>query len=198
MRRFSTTGSRVRRLVDGSKPDLRTEIFGQTWESPIFICSVLAVAARVPYRWRIGHSARRKAKQTQMILSTQTTFPIEDVNAAYGKPVVSALHHVALGRDQKLVKARYTRISGPGIHRGSAGRTQRGDASPYSATRHAQLRHLPRRRRTRNLRQRANQCTVIHTNGLALADPALTWSSVDRLEEIHPHENRPQRHRHHA
>ena len=29
---------RVRRLVDGSKPDLRTEVFGQLWDSPIFIC----------------------------------------------------------------------------------------------------------------------------------------------------------------
>jgi isopentenyl diphosphate isomerase/L-lactate dehydrogenase-like FMN-dependent dehydrogenase len=27
----------ARRLVDASKPDLRTELFGQTWESPIFI-----------------------------------------------------------------------------------------------------------------------------------------------------------------
>src|SRR5512141_1251279 len=29
---------RVHRLVDGSTPDLRTDIFGQTWETPIFIC----------------------------------------------------------------------------------------------------------------------------------------------------------------
>src|SRR6516225_1564225 len=29
---------RPRRLVDGSKPDLKTEIFGVTWETPIFLC----------------------------------------------------------------------------------------------------------------------------------------------------------------
>src|SRR5262249_12077093 len=29
---------RARRLVDVSKPDLKTEIFGTTWDMPIFIC----------------------------------------------------------------------------------------------------------------------------------------------------------------
>jgi len=31
---------RARRLVDVSKPDLRTEVFGVPWESPIFLCPV--------------------------------------------------------------------------------------------------------------------------------------------------------------
>ena len=31
---------RVRRLTDVSKPDLHTEVFGQTWDSPIFICGL--------------------------------------------------------------------------------------------------------------------------------------------------------------
>src|SRR3954471_6793636 len=31
---------RPRRLVDVSKPDLSTEVFGQRWETPLFICPV--------------------------------------------------------------------------------------------------------------------------------------------------------------
>src|SRR6476646_12197155 len=69
---------RVRRLVDGSKPDLRTDVFGQVWDSPIFICPCGSQRAFHPD----GELATARAannKQTQMILSTQTSIPIEDV-----------------------------------------------------------------------------------------------------------------------
>ena len=37
---FRHIGLKPRRLVDVSKPDLSTEIFGTRWETPLFICPV--------------------------------------------------------------------------------------------------------------------------------------------------------------
>src|SRR5215213_5961951 len=37
---FARFQLRPRRLVDVSKPDLRTEIFGSSWETPLFLCPV--------------------------------------------------------------------------------------------------------------------------------------------------------------
>jgi len=37
---FKRIELRPRRLIDVSKIDMRTEIFGTTWESPLFLCPV--------------------------------------------------------------------------------------------------------------------------------------------------------------
>src|SRR5689334_25110743 len=37
---FNRIGLKPRRLVDVSKPDLSTVVFGQKWETPLFICPV--------------------------------------------------------------------------------------------------------------------------------------------------------------
>ena len=177
---------RARRLVDVSTPDLRAEVFGQTWETPIFICPCGSQRA-FHADGELGTARAAKTKQTQMILSTQTSVPIEDVNIAYGKAgLVSALYHLALGRDRKAGQARRKlRISrswcSPWIGRPGATRKRK----PAFAAGHAQLRNLPRRRRTRNFQPAGKPMYAgIDTSGIALVDPALTWTAVDRLKKL--------------
>lgn len=76
---------RPRRLVDVSRVDMSTEVFGVRWPSPLFLCPVggqkmfhqsgeLAVA-------RAAHE-----KGVVPILSSATSYSVEDVAQAYGAP----------------------------------------------------------------------------------------------------------------
>src|SRR5580765_1908181 len=177
---------RARRLVDVSKPDLHTDIFGQTWESPIFICPCGSQRAFHPD----GELATARAannKQTQMILSTQTSIPIEDVNKAYGKPVWFQLYTTSRwDATEKLVKraedsgspvlvftidqqvGRNTETQArirPQDTRNCAGCHEGGGPATFS-------------------QQGKPMYAGIDTNGIALVDPALTWTSVDRLKKF--------------
>ncbi len=83
---FERLQIRSRRLVDVSTVDMRVELFGRTWETPI----ILAPAGSLNAFHANGEIvvARAAAKQkTLQILSTVTTCPIEDVNKARGEPV---------------------------------------------------------------------------------------------------------------
>jgi isopentenyl diphosphate isomerase/L-lactate dehydrogenase-like FMN-dependent dehydrogenase len=74
---------RPRRLVDVSKADMRIELFGSTWESPIFICPVGGQKAFHP-EGEVAVARAAKAKKVTQILSTQTSSSIEDVAKALG------------------------------------------------------------------------------------------------------------------
>src|SRR5579862_6087413 len=74
-----------RRLVDVSRTDLKTEVFGAPWETPIFLCPVGAQRAFHP-EGEIAVARAARAKKTTQILSTVTTSPVEDVAKALGAP----------------------------------------------------------------------------------------------------------------
>jgi isopentenyl diphosphate isomerase/L-lactate dehydrogenase-like FMN-dependent dehydrogenase len=74
---------RPRRLVDVSKTDLRVNVFGSTWDSPIFLCPVGSQRAFHAQ----GELATARASQSQkvmQILSTVTSVAVEDVAKARG------------------------------------------------------------------------------------------------------------------
>ena len=80
---FSRFKLRPRRLVDVSRVDMQTEIFGSMWDAPIFLCPIGGQ--------RMFHSdgeaavARASAaKRTVQILSTASSMPLEDVVKARG------------------------------------------------------------------------------------------------------------------
>ncbi len=74
---------RARRLVDVSKPDLRTEIFGVTWETPIFLCPVGGQKMFHP-DGEVAVARAAKAKKMTQILSTVSSSPVEQVGQALG------------------------------------------------------------------------------------------------------------------
>ena len=59
---FTHVRLKPRRLVDVSKPDLSTEVFGVRWETPLFICpSADSVRFTRKARWRPRAPRRRGA-----------------------------------------------------------------------------------------------------------------------------------------
>jgi 4-hydroxymandelate oxidase len=76
---------RPRRVVDVSgHADMRVELFGTTWETPIVLCPAgQQKAFNAEGEVAVARSAR--SHNTLQILSTATTSPIEDVAQAAGK-----------------------------------------------------------------------------------------------------------------
>lgn len=95
---------RPRRLVDVSKADLSVEIFGQPWETPIFLCPVGNQKAFHPdAELAVARAAR--TRKFNMILSGVTSNPVEDVSAQSGRAPWFQLYMPRKWADtEKLVK----------------------------------------------------------------------------------------------
>jgi isopentenyl diphosphate isomerase/L-lactate dehydrogenase-like FMN-dependent dehydrogenase len=177
---------RARRLVDVSKPDLHTDIFGQTWESPIFICPCGSQRAFHP-DGELATARAAKAKQTQMILSTQTSLPIEEVNKTYGKPVWFQLYTTSRwDATEKLVKRAEDSGSPVLVF-----------TIDQQAGRNTETQSRIRPQDTRNCgachegggpntfsQQGKPMYAGIETKGLDLVNATLTWAAVDRLKKF--------------
>src|ERR1700733_7056096 len=72
---------RPRQLVDVSKPDLRINLFGTEWESPIFLCPLGGQKMFHP-EGEVATARAARAKNALQILSTQTSASLEDVAKA--------------------------------------------------------------------------------------------------------------------
>ena len=76
---------RPRRLVDITKVDLRTELFGTVWETPIGLAPVGNQKAFHPEgELPVARAAREK--RALQILSTATNTSVEDISRALGRP----------------------------------------------------------------------------------------------------------------
>jgi 4-hydroxymandelate oxidase len=77
---------RPRRLVDVSKVDLKTDIFGAEWEAPIFL-SPVGGQKMFHSEGEVAVARAAKTKKTTQILSSATSTPVEDVAKALGSPL---------------------------------------------------------------------------------------------------------------
>jgi 4-hydroxymandelate oxidase len=71
---------RARRLVDISKVDTSVRLFGQAWETPIFMSPVGGHRTYNP-EGELATARAAKSKKHLQVLSTVTTTAVEDVNA---------------------------------------------------------------------------------------------------------------------
>ena len=95
---------RPRRLVDVSKVDTSVRLFGSAWETPIFLCPVSG-HRMYHAEGELATARAAKTKKHLQMLSTMTTTPVEDVNAARGEPVWFQLYHRNdWGQTRQLVK----------------------------------------------------------------------------------------------
>src|SRR6202790_3380561 len=77
---------RPRRLRDATKVDMRVELFGTVYDSPIFTCPTGGEKSfHADGELAVARAA--KARGTLQFLSTTTSTPVEDVNRALGRPV---------------------------------------------------------------------------------------------------------------
>src|SRR5262245_25836090 len=101
---FRHVGLKPRRLMDVSKPDLTTEVFGVRWEMPLFLCPVGGQRAfHADGEMATARAAR--AQRHTMILSNTTTYAVEDVAKTLGTPPWQQLYMPLKWEDtEKLVK----------------------------------------------------------------------------------------------
>ncbi|HTK35109.1 MAG TPA: alpha-hydroxy acid oxidase [Caulobacteraceae bacterium] len=93
-----------RRLVDVSKPDLSTEVYGAKWETPLFLCPVGGQRA-YHAEGELATARAAKARRHAMILSNATTYSVEDVAKTLGAPPWQQLYMPVVWADTvKLVK----------------------------------------------------------------------------------------------
>lgn len=88
---YERWGIRTRRLVDTSRLDMKTTLFGETWDSPIAFSPVSSGKAfHVDGEAAVARAAR--SRNTLQLLSTLTTVSVEDVMKARNGPVWQQLY----------------------------------------------------------------------------------------------------------
>jgi 4-hydroxymandelate oxidase len=101
---FTRVGLKPRRLVDVSKADLSTDVFGVRWETPLFLCPVGGQRA-FHADGELATARAAKTKRHTMILSNVTTYSVEDVGRTLGTPPWQQLYMPLKWEDtDKLVK----------------------------------------------------------------------------------------------
>ena len=180
MEAFKHIRLKPRRLVDVSKADLRTEVFGTTWETPIFICPVGGQRA-FHTEGELATARAAKAKRTSMILSSVTTYPVEEVAKTLGTPPWFQLYMPLKWEEtEKLVK----RVEDAGC--------------PALVWTVDLLAGRNTETATRFARQDTRNCIACHTQGPGVRihspmfdglegrfnPPDATWAFVDRLKKF--------------
>jgi isopentenyl diphosphate isomerase/L-lactate dehydrogenase-like FMN-dependent dehydrogenase len=95
---------RARRLVDVTHADLKTEVFGATWDTPIYVSAVGSQKAFHP-EGELATARAAQAKKTMQMLSTVTSVPVEEVAKALGTPPWYQLYMpTTWGDTEKMVK----------------------------------------------------------------------------------------------
>ena len=101
---FDRLALRARHLVDVSRLDTTTELFGRRLELPLFLCPAASQKAFHPEGELAVARAAREERQL-MMLSSEGTSAVEAVIAARGEPVFQQLYPTAEWRiTQSLVK----------------------------------------------------------------------------------------------
>jgi isopentenyl diphosphate isomerase/L-lactate dehydrogenase-like FMN-dependent dehydrogenase len=88
---FKHVQLRPRRLRDATKVDMRVELFGTAYNSPIFLCPTGGEKSFFP-DGELAVARAAKARGTLQVLSTMTSVAVEEVNKALGRPVWQQLY----------------------------------------------------------------------------------------------------------
>jgi len=177
---FQRIRLKPRRLIDVSKADLSTEVFGATWDTPIFVCPVGGQQA-FHADGELGTARAARARRHAMVLSSVTSYPLEEVAKALGTPPWYQLYMPRKWDDtEKLVK----RVEDAGC--------------PVLVWTVDLLAGRNTPNMTRLARQDARNCLACHTQGpgarihLPMYEglqgvynpPEATWAFVDRLKKL--------------
>ncbi len=84
---FKHVQLRPRRLVDATKVDIRAELWGTPYSSPVFLCPTGLEKSFDFTSGELAVARAAKARGTLQVLSTASSTGVEDVNRALGRPV---------------------------------------------------------------------------------------------------------------
>jgi 4-hydroxymandelate oxidase len=173
---------RPRKLVDVSKIDTRVELFGTTWDSPIFLCPVGA-QGMFHADGELGVARAAQTKKALQILSTVTSHSVEDVIKARGGPVWYQLYALSnWGHTEKVVKraedagcpvVAWTIDLLAGRNTETASRFRRIDTRQCADCHGEPFGSVIRR----------PMFDKLDMQGVAMNSPTFTWEYVDRLKK---------------
>jgi 4-hydroxymandelate oxidase len=175
---------RPRRLRDATKVDMRVDLFGTMYNSPIFLCPTSAHKAFWPDgEENVARAA--KARGTLQFLSSSASTGVEDVNKALGRPVWYQLYAPSTFEAcQKLLER--VEAAGCPVIALTVDNTTGRNSETYLRTRPKDL----------------NQCAACHVGepftdiherpmydgidmkGVSTQNPAMDWAFIDRIRKF--------------
>jgi 4-hydroxymandelate oxidase len=181
---FKHVQLRPRRLRDATKVDMRVELFGTLYNSPIFLCPTGGEKSFFP-DGELAVARAAKARGTLQFLSTSTSTAVEDVNKALGRPVWYQLYAPSSWDACEKILQR-VEAAGCSVIALTVDNTTGRNSETYLRTRPKDLR----------------QCTTCHESGagptikerpmydginmtgVRTTDPAMDWTLADRLRKF--------------
>jgi len=180
---FSKFQIRPRRLVDVSRVDTSTELFGFTWKTPIILAPVGSQKAFHP-EGEIAAARAAGARDHLQILSTAATASVEAVAAARGGPIWYQLYPTDSWRVTQALMRRAETAGCPVLVLTvdlPAGRNTETQARfAREDTRQCSSCHLPG---WPGFLRRKPMFDGLDVTGVSLLSPTLTWDFVRRVKE---------------
>jgi isopentenyl diphosphate isomerase/L-lactate dehydrogenase-like FMN-dependent dehydrogenase len=180
---FQQVQLRPRRLRDTTKVDMRTELFGSVYNSPIFTCPASGEKFLDP-DGELAVARATRVRGAMQLLSTNTSTAVEDVNSAHGRPVWYQLFAPTLWTACERLVRRVEAAGCPVIALTVDTNTGR-NSETY-------LRTLPKDLRECLTCHVAGLGPTVHgrkmydgidMTGVGLQNPAMTWEFVGRLRK---------------
>jgi len=180
---FSKLQIRPRRLVDVSRVDTSTELFGVSWKTPIILAPVGSQKAFHP-EGEIAVARAAGVRNHLQILSTAATASVEAVASARGGPIWYQLYPTDSWRVTQALMKRAETAGCPVLVLTvdlPAGRNTETQARfAKEDTRQCSSCHLPG---WSGFLRRKPMFDGLDVTGVSLLSPALTWEFVRRVKE---------------
>ncbi|HYI96709.1 MAG TPA: alpha-hydroxy acid oxidase [Bryobacteraceae bacterium] len=181
---FSRIYLRPRRLIDITRADMKTEIFGTTWDSPIGLAPVGNAKAFHP-EGEIPTTRAAKVKKSLQILSTATNSSFEDVSQVLGRPPWYQLYVTSrfdfTERLVKRVEAAGCQIIAITVDTQAGRRTETFERSRRLDKRECVTCHGSTRE---DFYRRKPMFQGLDVTGLATQNPGLTWDHLQRIKKM--------------
>ena len=175
---------RPRRLRDATKVDMRADLFGTIYNSPIFLCPTGGEKSFFP-EGELAVARAAKAHDTLQILSTATSTGVEDVNAARGRPVWYQLYAPnSWDACEKIL--RRVEAAGCPVVALTVDNTTGRNSETFLRTRGKDFSQCLACHETPagpTMKERP-MFDGIDTKGLVITNPAMDWAFLDRLRKF--------------
>ena len=174
---------RPRRLRDATKVDMRTELFGTVYSSPIFLCPTGGEKSIHP-DGELAVARAARARGTMQMLSTSTSTGVEEVNNALGRPVWYQLYAPTSWEVCERLVRRVEAAGCPVIALTVDNTTGR-NSETYLRTRPKDLRQCGACHQGGagpTIKER-KMYEGINMTGVSAQNPGMTWEFVDRLRK---------------
>ena len=176
---------RPRRLADVSRTDLKVELLGAMFDSPIFLCPAGSQKIFHP-ECELATARAAKAKASLMLLSTNTSTAVEDVAKARGGPFWYQLYPTS-SWDLNERMIRRAEASGCPVLAITVDQTGGRNTETMSRLRRADTRNCASCHPSNeggNPMLEDPMYRGFDTRGVSMSNPALTWADIDRFRKM--------------